>query len=203
MADETHGPGDLIPRPDPTTLTAAAVTVAKEDLRHDIAALRELLETKIDAVEAKLDQTWTLHQGDLVRERAALDALRELVMDKFHERDKRFSEEARARQEALETALRTARELVDTKSEANQEADNKFQEAIVRQLAEQARATADSRDRMGEQIRAIEQRLVRGEGTQTGTTQAHSDLRLNLGVMIAAIAMAVSVVLGILLYVKK
>jgi hypothetical protein len=198
-----NDPGDLIPRPDPTLLTSTAVNAAKEDLRRELAALRELLEAQIAAVTSELHQTWTLHKADIDRAADAATALREVVFDKFHERDLRFSELDTARKEALETALRTARELVDTKAEAAQAAADKFQEAIVRQLDDATRSNSENRVRLSSQVAELEKRFAAEAGTTTGTTQSRESLRLNIGVMIAAAALAVSLVLGILLYIKK
>jgi thymidylate synthase len=56
MAEEAlvreNTPGDLIPRPDPTLLTATAVTQAKDDLRRELQSQRELLSERISRLEA-------------------------------------------------------------------------------------------------------------------------------------------------------
>ena len=45
------GFGDLVPRPDPTALTATAVSAAKTDLRRELLAQRELLGERISRLE--------------------------------------------------------------------------------------------------------------------------------------------------------
>jgi hypothetical protein len=175
MADDDGTPipgGGWVPAPDPTVLTNVAVEHAKEDLRRDLNVTRELLETAIAAIDAKMDATWKLHQADLSRSQDSVASLREVIFDKFSERDLRFHEKDEARQLAVETALAAARELVDTKSQAAQAAADKFQEAVIRQLETMASLNAEGRERLGDQVRALEQRLDRGEGTEQGVSTA-------------------------------
>lgn len=55
LVDSTGG---SVPVPDPTTLTATAVSQAKEDLRRDIAALRETIETRLDGMGQDRSRLW-------------------------------------------------------------------------------------------------------------------------------------------------
>ena len=196
-------PGGSVPRPDPTLLTSTAVAQAKEDLRREIQALHDIADARISALEAELQQTWARHKGDIAIEAVQREALRASVLDKFAERDLRFAQGDADRKEALAAALRTARELVDTKAEAAQNAADKFQEAIVRQFADATRANRDSRDRLAAQVAELEKRLATEAGATTGSTQSRDALRLNVGVLIAGAALVVSLILGILLYAKK
>jgi hypothetical protein len=197
MADKAGSskgwPGDQ----DPTALTASAVTQAKDDLRREIQALRELLEAQIATVTAELHQTWALHNADVERERTERAALREVVFDKFGERDLRFGQQDQARKDALEMALRTARELVDTKADAAQAAADKFQEAIVRQLEESTRTNSEARDRLATQISELEKRQDRDAGSKTGVAEAQAITDRQASTRLVAVGVAISLVVVI------
>lgn len=205
-APRQHG---WVPIPDPTSLTAAAVDQAKEDLRREIAGLRELLETRIEAMSEEMHQTWARHEGDIRLEQVEREALREVVFEKFHERDLRFTQKDKARQSAVDAAIATGRELAETKMLASQAASDKFQEAVLRQIETQGSLNTEARERLADQIRGLEQRLDRGEGVKQGTIETElarqreheresrsaSNRLLLLGVAVSVVVIMVNIVL--------
>jgi hypothetical protein len=67
--------GDLIPRPDPTALTATAVTQAKEDLRRELGSLQNLLEARISRLETAIRDMDRAHRAEGANAINALEAL--------------------------------------------------------------------------------------------------------------------------------
>jgi hypothetical protein len=188
----THqGPGDLIPRPDPTALTASAVSQAKEDLRRELAALREVIEARLDAMD---NERRLLLQ--IVDERHAETGRR------FAERDIRFSERDAARQDAVRTALDAAKNLSDARDESTAVAGNKFEASVREQIAQLGALASANRDQLSTQIDALKERIDRGEGSTTGAAGYRSERRLDVGQVMAGVAVLIALV-SLILYVAK
>jgi hypothetical protein len=161
-------------------------------LLRELANQRELFEAIISALDAKMDATWRLHRADITISQESVTSFREVVFEKFHERDLRFHEKDTARQAAVDAALHTARELAETKAAASQEAAAKFQEAIVRQLETQSRLNSEAANRLAEQIRSLERRMDRGEGSTAGAQGQRAEYRLNVNTVLQAMAVLVA-----------
>jgi hypothetical protein len=173
--------GELIPRPDPTVLTATAVSQAKEDLRRELASVRELLEERV----------------------TALDRLAGRRMD---DADK-----------AVAAALASAEKAVvkaETASERRFAAVNEFRQVLSDQTASfmprieyrtAHEALGGRVEQLTERLAALELRLTSrldsGEGSTRGAAGYRSERRLDVGVIIAVVAVLVSlgtaVVLGL------
>jgi hypothetical protein len=179
-----QNPGDLIPRPDPTALTATAIANAKEDLRRELAQLREILEARMDSMD---------HERQLLlqimNERAAE------IDRRFGERDLRFRERDQARQDAVRTALDAAKELSDARDASADKAIEKFEISVREQISQIGELAASARQQLDTQIRALEKRLDRGEGETGGAAGYRTQRRLDTGTNL----MAASVLIGFLL----
>lgn len=68
-------PGDLIPRPDPTALTAIAVTQAKGDIRRELASQKEIIEARIGRIEAGVRDNAARTRGETADMVNSLEAL--------------------------------------------------------------------------------------------------------------------------------
>jgi hypothetical protein len=180
---ETGGQPDWRPRPDPTALTAIAVNQAKEDLRRDIAALREILEARLDSMD---NERRLLGQfGD---ERHAA------VERRFAERDIRFTERDAARQDAVRTALQAAKELSDVRDAATEKAGDEFKGSVRESLTQLGALAAADRDQLSTRITALEKRMDRGEGGQAGAAETRTERRLDTGQLLGIIGAIVAVV---------
>ena len=97
---------------DPTKLTTDAVQGAKDDFRREIAAMRELLEQRLNAMDQAT--TLQLHAFEDIPKsvEVRLAALRDTLDEKFRgierqfaERDIRSEQDKKASKEALDAAL--------------------------------------------------------------------------------------------------
>ena len=162
--------GDNLPRgstpvPDPTVLTT-------QQLSLGLAALREIIETRLDAMDTatELNKAATDRIPVLICEKVA--ALKRVQDEKFQSIDKQFSERdtradkiAELGQKALEAALSAAKEAVG-KTEI---AFTKQIDATAEQIQAEKRATdgkfEDVKARLGTLESSINTRhAVRGEG---------------------------------------
>jgi len=177
-------PGDWRPIPDPTLLTTQAVEQAATAFRRELAALREILEARMDASD---DARKLLLQ--IMNERAAE------VDRRFTDRDTLFTERDGARQEAVRTALAAARELGDARDIATDKANEKFEASVREQMRQLAELASANRDLLDGKIEALKERIDRSDGTLSGTSAARTERRLDAGLNYTA----VSVVIGFLI----
>ena len=158
-------PRGSTPVPDPTVLTT-------QQLSLGLAALREIIETRLDAMDTatELNKAATDRIPVLICEKVA--ALKRVQDEKFQSIDKQFSERdtradkiAELGQKALEAALSAAKEAVG-KTEI---AFTKQIDATAEQIQAEKRATdgkfEDVKARLGTLESSINTRqTVRGEG---------------------------------------
>jgi hypothetical protein len=170
---------ELVPRPDPTKLTTEAVERATLQYRRELSQLRELIETRLDAMDADR----ALRFGDM-----------QLQMDQ------RFT----SAQKAVETALLSAEKAVtkaETAAEKRFDSVNEFRQAMNDQTrlymprTEYEAAHKSLEARMGvtvDRLAALELRLTsrldRGEGLDAGSSGQRNEQRLNTNVTIAVIS---------------
>jgi chromosome segregation ATPase len=206
----TGDAGDLKPRPDPTTLTAVAVDRVRDDLRREIAGLREIIETRLAAIDDR-----HAAQADVAaRIRLELEEevrhLRELGGERFssirqqlNDRDLRITEASGAADKALTAALSATRELVEARAAAAAAAADKYELQIAAQIRQLSELAAASRDALDAKIGALKERIDRGEGQGQGAAVQRFDQRASLGTVIAAVATLVAVVSFVLYVIKK
>lgn len=197
MADGGPGPGSTpgggwVPVPDPTTLTTEAVERATAQSRRELAALREILEARMDSMD-----------GERRLLAQVMDERAEQVQRQLAERDIRFSERDRARQDAVRTALDAAKELSDARDAATDKATGKFEDSVKTQISQLGALAESGRDQLGAQIQALKERLDRGEGSDVGAAGTRTEQRLNISQVIAALAVLVAVITAVLYATKK
>lgn len=104
MADDNARIGNVqgaetwVPRPDPTVLTAEAVSVTKQDLRREMAALRELMEARLGSLEdliAPLRESISRHPAEWQTQAALLQAELDRRIKALTEQDDRISATAK------------------------------------------------------------------------------------------------------------
>jgi hypothetical protein len=198
MNDMTQTPRGSTPVPDPTVLTT-------QQLTREIAASRELIETRLDAMDKAIALGKANADAQVLKIpcliRARFDELRRLTDEKFKgvetqfkERDERADKIAELGQKALEAALSAAKEAVG-KTEMS---FTKQIDATAEQIQAEKRATdgkfEDVKARLGTLEASINTRaVVVGE---TGTKQAWLIPMVFLGaVNIIGIAVAIVVAL--------
>jgi len=192
---------DLVPRPDPTLLTNAAIEQVTIQYRRELNALRELLDIRIDNLGMLLDERYATQTK-------ALDAA--------------FV----AAEKATATALASAEKAVGVAAASNEarfQSVNEFRKTLSDQagsfLPRQEytsahKALEDKLTLVNELVSKLElrlsSRLDRGEGTVAGEAVQRGEQRAgraDLGQVIAPVIMMVSVlasvIFGILLALKK
>jgi hypothetical protein len=162
MAEEPNGNwhkdeqshGGNVPIPDPTALTAAAVSAAKEELRRDIAASREYILGEIRRVNDVTDQKFNA------------------VGQRFEERDTRTEQAAQESRISLDAALAAAKEAVSEQNKANAQAIAKSEVATQKQIDAQATLSSTSFAAMNDKLADMRTRLDTGGGENAGVSRA-------------------------------
>ena len=181
-----------------------------EELRRDVSALREILQARLDGMDRAavvLSETVNRTPTDI---QTAISHLKELhderfrstslesderfksVALQFKERDERSSQLAKTQDEALKAALQSAEKLNEAQGSANKEANAKTEITFAQQL----KAVTDK-------IEVINGRLDRGEGTASGQQDLRTERRLDLGQVIAVVAVIVAITSVMILVFKK
>lgn len=166
MLDTPPKNGGSRPVPDPTLLTT-------EQIKNAIAALHEIVTTRIDGQEEKfesrldgMDKAVVLLQTNIDKGPAHTSAkvkhLKELFDEKFRgvkkqfvERDTRVTTSAKAAADALSAALQAAKEAVG-------EANKSFSLSIDKS----EKATGEQLKGLGDQIADLKERVTRTEAEQ-------------------------------------
>jgi len=164
----------FVPVPDPTALTV-------DMLRRELGGLRELLSTRIDSVE-KASETF---QTNLMRVPTEVEKqvahLRALTDQKFATVDSTFAE----RRDSVIAALTAMKDAVAAQNTSNVAAVTKSEAAVTKQIDTIYGQLAETKNVMNDKIEAINSRLNRGEGAQTGRA-ADTARNIAIGALIIA-----------------
>ena len=143
-----------VPVPDPTVLTT-------QSLLREIAALKELVESRISSVANIFDEK-------IKQVVARTDEVFSRIDVQFIERDKRTEQLAIASSTAIAAALQAAKEAVGAQNTSNSIAISKSETSTLESLRQlRDLFQADSRS-TNEKINDIKSRVDKGEGTHTG-----------------------------------
>lgn len=200
-----------VPVPDPTKLTTDAVNAATSQWRRDLASVREIIETRFDAMDkavvlrlAQIDAAPAMmreeitHLRELVRERfdsveRQFTAERELgdqkftaVNTRFEERDDRSRQAAIESRVSLDAALAAAKEAVSEQNKANTLAIGKSELATQKQIDALSLLMTTSATGLDEKIADIKGRLDRNEGRSSGFSAGWAILVGAFGLLAAA-----------------
>ncbi len=183
-----------VPVPDPTTLTTEA-------LRRETAGLKELLLTRIEAVE-KANQVFTegIQRVPTILDRE-IGKITALFQEKFTgignqiaERDVRTTSDKQAASVSVAAALQAQKEMAAAQNESNaiavkksDDATTKLIDSILLSIAAKGRADDDK-------IAAINSRLDRTEAASAGQHAARTDNRLDLGAIVGVVGGIVGIV---------
>jgi len=189
----TSGEG-LIPSPDPTALTTAA-------LLREIATTKEIISTRIDAMDKAIDllQKFADKQPTTMTVSQQVIALDQLLQEKFRsiekqfiERDSRTEQTSRDSKVAVDAALQAAKEAVAEQNRSNALAIAKSEATFTKQI-----------DQLGTLINAMEKgfdgkindikdritssdgRFISSEGQKKGS---HEGIGLIGSIVIGAVA---------------
>jgi hypothetical protein len=205
-----------LPIPDPTRLTTELVERA-------ITGLRELFEARLaemdKAIVLAAAQASRLSADDAARRdqmqaevNHQMAALREFIMSqienirsvdsekfeaisiRFAERDIRTEQAAREGRTSLAAALAAAKEAVSEQNKANVQAIAKSEVATQKQIDAMGQLMTSNNKSLEDKIADLKGRLDRGEGQNTGSTEARADRRLDIGSILQALAVVAAII---------
>jgi hypothetical protein len=183
-----------VPRPDPTKLTTDAVNAATAQWQRELAATRELLETRLTGMDQAtkllsetVNRTPTVIQTEIAHQRELTDEKFASVDQRFEERDVRSDQAARASKEALDAALLAAKELVSQQNEANAAAADKAEQSTIKQIDQIGIRIDTMQKALDDRLTELKERIDRGEGGSSGASAQRTETRLNTGQIIAAV----------------
>ena len=169
-AEEPHrgtgSAGEWRPIPDPTKLTT-------EQLRREVATLREILETRLDGMDRAI-------------------ALQ------FTERDVRAEQAAETAPQALGSALSAQKELVAQQNDANSAATAKAEASFTKQIDQIGTIIETMEKATDARITELKQRIDRGEGSTTGAAGSRSE-RAQVTSQILMMLSVLAAVIGLLI----
>jgi phage-related tail fiber protein len=190
----------MVQKPDPSLLTT-------EQLARGLTNLRELLETRIDAVEKSGHHRYEdLRRAPTETDRQVVH-LKELFNEKltsvqkqFDERDIRSQASEDAAKVAVNAALQAQKEAASAQNDSNAAAITKSEAATIKQIDGILALLNSNTIGTNDKITTINARLDRGDGVTKGGHDTRSESRLVTGTMVAIISvavMAVSVAAGL------
>jgi hypothetical protein len=197
LADQKTANVGLVPVPDPTVLTTAA-------LLREIASLREILEQRLNGIDARNAQ---FHEAFKIMEYAkrTLVEADNTYQEKFRsidiqfaERDKRLEQTSRDSKTAVDAALQAAKEAVEKQNQSSALAIAKSETSTLKQIDSIGTQMADMRRALDDKSEDLKERLTRLEAIAVGGKGLKDEGRANLSivisvaglVLIAAIAIA-------------
>ena len=205
-----------LPIPDPTKLTTQLVD-------RTILAFRELVEVRLadmdkaillaakqvekipadtaflrDQLRAEIDrQMLALREFILSRVEKIEDVNAqkfEGVNSRFLERDIRIAHAAQEARMSLDAALAAAKEAVSEQNKANVQAISKAEAATQKQIDALVQLMTTSNKSLEDKIADVKTRLDRGEGRNTGSAEARTEKRLDVGTLLQVVAVMATIV---------
>jgi hypothetical protein len=153
QSGKMHEGDGSTPVPDPTLLTTAALT-------REIAALKELVATRLDA----MDKAMTLFNENITRVPTDTDKqirhLKELVWEKFATTMEQFN--------GIKTQFSERDSRRDTEAKLFSTAIDKAEVALTKQMDQQQAAIHSAKTELGIMISAVRDRVTRIEGEGGG-----------------------------------
>lgn len=201
---------EIIPNPDPSSLTTAQLREAISNLHSIINAELRAVGTRLDAIDKATEvfnenltrvptdtDKQIQHLKELHGERfnsvsGELRALADGITKQFAERDVRTDAAAIGTSKAVDAALQAQKEAAGAQNEANAAAITKSEanttkliDGIIALLNSTVKAT-------DEKISDLKGRLDRGEGVIRGGGEVRTERRLDMGTVISIISMAIA-----------
>jgi hypothetical protein len=207
MAD----PDNVTPRPDPTVLTT-------EQLRREIATLREIIDARLNGMDKTHSLLASRVDGWSTESDFRREALKELLVEKLARLDERFhsidkllaerdvrtnkSELAQKEFAAAQAAAAGVANTVALSAQKEQSASQaaffqttmqERQNATTKQIDAIQLLVAQNTKTSDDKIAALSSRLDRGEGLQRGSQDYRTEARLNVGAVFGMISGVVGV----------
>jgi len=215
--------GQIIrPDPDPTTLTAAAVALATDTLRREMAAAVRILEETINGqravVETRLagmDEAIKLtrdtadklptRMDEKVRQLELLhderfktvESLFDGVALQFKERDTRSERESRDNKVAVDAAFAAQKEAASEQNKSNTLAIDKSEKATAETLNKQADLFSSTTDALDGKHNDLKERVTRLESFGIGTNQARAQQQTSNTSLVGILGLVIGALIGV------
>lgn len=190
-------PVTIMPVPDPSTLTTAALRREVDVLQRELGNVQKLLEGRLDAIDRATVLRMERVEGIPSDTREKVSHLREVqderftsIAQQFSERDIRTSQASDASAQALAAALQAAKELVGAQGEASAAAAVKSETSFTKQIDQIGTIIQTLEKALDARITELKERIDRGEGNQTGVHDQRLESRANTGQFVAAMGVA-------------
>ena len=194
----------MTPIPDPTKLTTEALT-------REVAALKELVITRLDAMDKAMDifsANLTRAPTDVDKQISHLRALVEKTFEvhlekfasiqtQFQERDVRTEQTARDSKVAVDAALQAAKEAVGEQNKSSALAISKSEASTTKQIDQISVLIASSTKGLDDKIDDLKDRLTRVEGEDKGQKAAVTQQQTSNVGLVSLIGLIVGSLVGI------
>lgn len=199
MAEPTDNP----PVPDPTVLTTEQLIRAVQGERDYVDGKVELLVERlrgIDIATKLLNETVnrvpTETQTSVGRLQDLTDEKFRSVSLQFKERDTRSERESRDNKVAVDAAFAAQKEAASEKDKANTLAITKSEVGTLETINKLERLFTTKNDGLSDKIDDLKDRIGRLESVKVGSQQAYAGLYVAVGLVIAVISIAVSILIA-------
>lgn len=199
--------GDFRPVPDPTRLTAIAVEAAKDDLRREIGAAREVLQARLDAMDKAIVLLQTILDRMLPLAQAQVDHLQHLMNQRFDtheqrflgvttsfaERDVRTEQSSHATKLAIDAALQAQKEAVAAQNAHIAQALGRIEATGQKQIEQLVTLLQTSIQAAEGKISDLKDRLTSIEGRSAGIGASWGVVAAFIGFTIGAIGVVTAI----------
>lgn len=195
---------DHFPRADPTPVTT-------EQIRREVMGLRELVETRLAAMD-KATELLAQTVGKVPSETdKAIEHLKSLHSEKFHsiqvqfsERDTRAERESRDNKIAVDAAFAAAKEAVAAQNIANNESIAKSEASVTKQIDGAVALIGSNGKATDDKINDIKEQLAVRQGAIGREGQFRQVAQFNLTSVLTTLGLLISIaVIGVLLATGK
>jgi cobalamin biosynthesis Mg chelatase CobN len=199
------------PVPDPTALTTAQlmreIATVREIFEAKLEVQKELLRAHIQATDKAEGLARSLADKMPIEVDAKIEAVRSVheekfksVQTQFTERDTRAEKTAADSKLAVDAAFSAAKEAVGKQNESSAQAISKSELATTKQIDQLNTLINTGNAATDGKITDVKERVTRLEGQTKGHSEEKGDLRANIAIIIAVLAIVLPLVM---LYIGK
>jgi hypothetical protein len=193
IALQQDSTGDIRPIPDPTTLTTAQlfreITNLSLQVQHDIAALRAIIETRLDGYDKAIALLQRFADKVPSEVDVKVNQLQSLHAEKFRSIEGQFT----SSKVALDSALQSSEKSNAEKNALQALAISKAETSVAEQLKGINVAISGVERVLNDKVLAIKERLDRMEGQSSGVGQSWGVIVAVVGIVIAVTALIVRI----------
>jgi len=184
----------VIPIPDPSEITSREIARLRADL---MVTFETGLSSAVSTADAKRDGTHASIMAAAQQADGRLTALAELTHERFEGLKIAFREDKIAAATAVAAAFAAQEKLAIAQNLSNTAAITKSEGSTTKELESLDGKIVSLKETMATDVRNLEGRLNRGEGGATGARDMRTEHRADMGQILMACGLAISLLLGI------